>query len=175
MHWPRSVRPVASVSSAGDVSFRRRTLTNPPDAAELLKRLAGLQPDSARRWGRMSAPQMVSHLRDAFLMGTAQKPVRRQSALHQRTIVKWIALYAPIKWPAGRIATVPEIDQTIGGTPPGDFDRDVADVRALVEIISSQRGFFEGRTHPIFGQLSDAEWMRWGYLHVDHHLRQFGF
>ena len=24
-----------------------------------------------------------------------------------------------------------------------------------------------------FGPLTDAEWMRWGYLHMDHHLRQF--
>jgi hypothetical protein len=155
------------------LSFRRRTLTNPADAAGLLRRLARLHPDSPGRWGRMSARQMVSHLRDAFLMGTDQKPVRQHSRLRDRTIVKWIALYAPFTWPAG-IATVPEIDQTIGGTPPGDFDADILDVRALIEIISSQQGFFDGRTHPIFGPLSDAAWMRWGYLHVDHHLRQFG-
>jgi len=28
--------------------------------------------------------------------------------------------------------------------------------------------------HPIFGQMTRAEWLRWGYLHTDHHLRQFG-
>jgi len=27
---------------------------------------------------------------------------------------------------------------------------------------------------PIFGPLTRAEWLRWGYLHADHHLRQFG-
>jgi len=26
----------------------------------------------------------------------------------------------------------------------------------------------------MFGRLSDAAWLRWGYLHMDHHLRQFG-
>src|SRR5262249_22962164 len=83
------------------LSFRRRTLTNPADAAELLGRLARLHHDRPRGWGRMSAPQMVSHLRDAFLMGTAQKPVRQQSGPYRRTIVKWIALYAPFTWPAG--------------------------------------------------------------------------
>jgi hypothetical protein len=30
------------------------------------------------------------------------------------------------------------------------------------------------RTHPIFGALSARDWLRWGYLHADHHLRQFG-
>jgi hypothetical protein len=28
--------------------------------------------------------------------------------------------------------------------------------------------------HPFFGQMTEKEWMRWGYLHADHHLRQFG-
>jgi hypothetical protein len=28
--------------------------------------------------------------------------------------------------------------------------------------------------HPIFGRITRAEWLRWGYLHADHHLRQFG-
>jgi hypothetical protein len=28
--------------------------------------------------------------------------------------------------------------------------------------------------HPILGRLSRGQWMRWGYRHMDHHLRQFG-
>ncbi len=28
--------------------------------------------------------------------------------------------------------------------------------------------------HPFFGAMSRQEWLRWGYLHADHHLRQFG-
>jgi hypothetical protein len=32
----------------------------------------------------------------------------------------------------------------------------------------------EGREHPFLGKLSRAEWLRWAYLHMDHHLRQFG-
>jgi len=28
--------------------------------------------------------------------------------------------------------------------------------------------------HPIFGAMKPWDWMRWGYLHADHHLRQFG-
>jgi len=29
-------------------------------------------------------------------------------------------------------------------------------------------------THPLFGPMNYEDWMRWGYLHADHHLRQFG-
>jgi hypothetical protein len=35
-------------------------------------------------------------------------------------------------------------------------------------------GTLVGQAHPIFGPMSDAAWLRWGYLHMDHHLRQFG-
>jgi hypothetical protein len=28
--------------------------------------------------------------------------------------------------------------------------------------------------HSIFGSMTNQDWMRWGYLHADHHLRQFG-
>jgi hypothetical protein len=26
----------------------------------------------------------------------------------------------------------------------------------------------------VFGRMSQAAWLRWAYLHMDHHLRQFG-
>ena len=26
----------------------------------------------------------------------------------------------------------------------------------------------------LWGKMSARDWMRWGYLHADHHLRQFG-
>jgi hypothetical protein len=32
----------------------------------------------------------------------------------------------------------------------------------------------EWQVHPLFGGMSDGAWLRWAYLHIDHHLRQFG-
>ena len=150
-----------------------RSLAHPHDVADLLDRLARLGPDRSRRWGRMTAPQMVCHLRDAFLMGTIEKPVSPAGTILWRTILKWLALYAPMRWPAG-IATRPEIDQAAGGTPPGDFASDVAALVAVVQRVAADPAFFRDRRHPLFGPLSDRAWRRWGYLHVDHHLRQFG-
>ena len=95
-----------------------RTLARERERAELLRRLRSVRPESARRWGRMSAPQMVCHLSDAFRMGMGRKPVSGATGLLQRTIVK--------------------------------------------------------SPHPIFGRMSDGDWLRWGYLHMEHHLRQFG-
>jgi len=150
-----------------------KTLARPSDKAEILRRLRELRPDGVRRWGRMSAPQMVCHLSDGFRMGMGQKPASQVPRLHQRTIVKWIALYLPLRWPAG-IATTPEIDQCVGGTRPCDFAADLAQLEALVELVTAPARSFDWQPHPVFGRMSDAAWLRWGYLHMDHHLRQFG-
>jgi hypothetical protein len=40
--------------------------------------------------------------------------------------------------------------------------------------ITTPASEFRWPAHPIFGKMSETDWMRWAYLHVDHHLRQFG-
>jgi len=151
-----------------------KSLARPGDKAELLQRLKGLGPESARRWGRMTAHQMVCHLCDGFRMRTGEKAVSDATSLLQRTVVKWVALYAPMRWPRG-ITTRPEIDQCAGGgMRPSDFNADVAQLEALVDLVSAPSPGFDWSRHPIFGPMSEAQWLRWGYLHLDHHLRQFG-
>jgi hypothetical protein len=150
-----------------------KTLARPQDKAAVLERLKALRPESERQWGRMSAHQMVCHLSDSFRMLSGEKPVSPVSGLAQRTIVKWVALYLPLPWPVG-IPTRPEVDQEFGGTRPIDFAADVAELEALLEFVTTRTGVCAGRSHPIFGKLSEAAWLRWGYLHMDHHLRQFG-
>jgi hypothetical protein len=102
-----------------------KTLARQEDALELLERVRALRPDSPRRWGRMSAHQMVCHLSDACCMATGDMTVNDVSTFATRTITKWTALHLPLRWPRG-IATVAEIDQGKGGTAPGEFAADVA-------------------------------------------------
>jgi hypothetical protein len=120
----------------------------------------------------MSAHQMVCHLSDAFLVALGEKRASRSINAFTRTVVKWIAL-APLPWPPG-IPTRPEIDQCRGaGTKPADFGADVAGLDALMERFASHESL-EREPHPLFGPMTRADWLRWGYRHVDHHLRQFG-
>ena len=149
-----------------------KTLARARDREELVDRLRRVRPDSVARWGRMSAPQMICHLADAFRMATGEKAVSAASGPLQRTLVKWLALYIPIAWPAG-ILTRPEIDPASGGTRPLDFARDVAQVEMLLAKTAAQSPTV-CPIHPIFGPMSHRAWLRWAYLHTDHHLRQFG-
>ena len=150
-----------------------RTLARERDAAALVRRIKQLQPDTPARWGRMSAGQMVCHLTDCFRMAAGQTQVSPSTSLARQTIVKWVALYAPAQWPPG-IATRPEVDQEIGGTCPREFAADVAALEAQLQSVAALGAEFSWPAHPIFGRMSRSTWLRWGYLHVDHHLRQFG-
>ena len=151
-----------------------KTLANLKCRQEIETRLRGLRPDTRRRWGKMSAPQMVCHLADGFRMYMGLRLVAHDSSRLLSTAVKWIAIWAPIPWPHG-FRTVPELDQDRGvGTAPGEFRQDVEEVLRLMNRMSARPKDFAWQAHPHFGQLSELEWMRLGYLHVNHHLRQFG-
>jgi hypothetical protein len=151
-----------------------KTLARPRDKAELVQRLRRLRADSAGRWGRMSAHQMVCHLSDSLLVATGEKAVSHAITLPSRTIIKWIALYLPVRWPPG-IPTRPEIDQAAGGgTKPIAFAADVARLETLMDAVTTPHRRIAWSVHPIFGRLSESAWMRWAYVHTDHHLRQFG-
>ena len=150
-----------------------KTMARPADKAEIVRRLKTVRPDCTRRWGRMSAHQMVCHLSDAFRLVTHQKAASPATGIVQVTLIKWIALYVPFRWPQG-VPTRPEMDQEFEGTKPRDFAADLAELESLVERIATIGKDYDWPAHPIFGRMSESAWMRWAYLHVDHHLRQFG-
>ena len=66
------------------------------------------------------------------------------------------------------------MDQQIGGTPPAEFGNDMRELHLLLDRYTRKPRNFDWPPHPFFGQLSDEDWLRLGYLHMDHHLRQFG-
>jgi uncharacterized protein DUF1569 len=150
-----------------------KTMARPANKAEIVRRLKTVRPDCTRKWGRMSAHQMVCHLTDAFRLVTHQKAASPATSIVQSTLIKWIALYMPLRWPQG-VPTRPEMDQEFEGTKPRDFAADLAELESLVERIATVGKDYDWPAHPIFGRMSESAWMRWAYLHVDHHLRQFG-
>lgn len=149
-----------------------KTLIDPRVKAEILSRLQCVRPDAPRLWGKMTATQMICHMNDSFRAVMGDKAVRipRFSAWR---LMKCVALYMPMEWPQG-VGTPPELDQGHGGTPPAEFEADRVVLLQTIEEFLQQPRAFQFRPHPMFGAMSEKDWMRWGYLHSDHHLRQFG-
>jgi hypothetical protein len=136
------------------------------------RRLAALTADAARRWGTLTAHEMVCHLSDSFRGILGDRPVTpaRMSAV-QRQLTRIIALHTPLPWPKG-LPTRPEVDPRQLGTQPAAFEDDRAQLRELMRRFAGPGATYV--EHPIFGALSHREWMIWAYRHVDHHFRQFG-
>ena len=150
-----------------------RTLADQVSKQSLLLRLRQLTPETKRRWGRMSAHQMVCHLSDSFRGAMGEKAVASVSNVFTRTALRWAGLHLPLPRPRG-FPTLREVDQEMGGTKPTDFTSDVRELEQLIERFASSERSFQWTAHPIFGRMSEWEWLRWGWLHVHHHLDQFG-
>jgi hypothetical protein len=150
-----------------------KTLQDTTALSEVLGRLERIEPDARPGWGRMSAHEMLCHLCDSFRLGLGERQASPKTSPFQRTVVKWAALYVPVQWPKG-VPTRPEMEQGRGGTAPVEFARDKAELGAIIRRFSAAGRRFDAVSHPMFGRMKDSEWLRWGYLHADHHLRQFG-
>jgi len=149
-----------------------KTLDNRAVRQEILDRIAQLSGADQGKWGRMSVHQMVCHLRDGYGAALGEKAVTPATSVLQRTVVKWVALWAPLQWMKG-YPTRPEMEQGKGGSAPADFESDRKALRGALERFCEELPQ-PCLPHPVFGAMNAREWGRWGYLHADHHLRQFG-
>ena len=149
-----------------------KTLSNPAAKAELLRRLASIDPESPRRWGTMTVIEMLCHCGDALRVSMGDRQSQPIGNWFSRMVVKPAALWIPRPWPQG-VPTVPECDASRSGTQPTELDTHLRELRDLIERFTQQPRDYPLQAHPMFGKMNEKEWMRWGYLHLDHHLRQF--
>jgi hypothetical protein len=149
-----------------------KSLTQPETRAEIIARVHAVRPDNVAQFGVMTAPEMITHCLICLEAGLGLRSVSSAESFLQRTLIKYIALYAPMRWPPG-FKTRPEMDVRRRGERPGEFVSDVAKLVQRVEEFGARNGNAPWPRHPIFGAMNDLEWKRWAYLHTDHHLRQF--
>ena len=111
-----------------------RTIFDPQHRASIEARVKRLAPSSERRFGRMTAPEMICHLKDSLEVAigvTSAKP--RTSFMSNRVARHIIIYYMP--WPKGKAKTVPELLTT----KPTEFE---ADRNRLLTVLrySAERG-----------------------------------
>ncbi|MBI3119401.1 MAG: DUF1569 domain-containing protein [Candidatus Hydrogenedentes bacterium] len=136
---------------------------------ELLERLRRLTPSTPRRWGRMTAPQMVAHLTDQMRHTLGDVPCRPVRSIVRWPIIRTLALYW-VPWPKGRIQGPPDAFVT----QPVDWDSDIATLVALVERFGERKSAGGWPNHALFGTMGEEDWGFFCHKHFDHHLRQFG-
>jgi len=150
------------------------TIAQEDSRARLIVRLRALTPLSERRWGSLSAAEMLCHLGDTCdsVLGI-RVPPGPPSTGKPRPVLKWLMLYTPMPWPKGA-KTRPGVNPREQGTRPGEFEEDRARVINGLGELAVAPAERLAAFHFMVGPMTRTDWHRWAYKHVDHHLRQFG-
>jgi hypothetical protein len=86
--------------------------------------------------------------------------------------LKWFVLLGmPV--PKGKIETVKELKQGVGGTRPIEFEKDRTVLKELVTGFDKTFTNNEIRCHPVFGNMNYNQWGKLAFIHLDYHLNQF--
>lgn len=147
-----------------------KSIADPLELDSLVRRLGALRPETQRRFGTLTAGEMLCHLADS-----ARSVLARPGAGdgRPRRLARWIGLYSSLPWPKGA-KTAPGVDPRIAGTRPTDFEQDrLRAIEGLRQLSTAPAEAFP-RSHAVFGRMRHQDWRCWAYRHTDHHLRQFG-
>jgi len=147
-----------------------KSLASAKVLAETKERLLRLTPEDRPLWGKMSVTQMVRHLSCSYEVALADRDVAAVKG-PPPWLMKFAALRTGLRWPKGT-PTTPELVRALDEECSSKFAELVDETIGKMEAVAS--GVRWQASHPMFGKMSAKDWMRWGYLHADHHLRQFG-
>ncbi len=134
-------------------------------------RIHELTSEDSANWGVMNVTQMVCHLRGPYHFALSTGLAQHISLPIPAAAAKYMALRSPLPWPKG-LPTLPEFKIDGECMKTVSF---VEDRATLIDVFDRFCAFPKfTKDHPFFATMAHADWMRWGYLHADHHLRQFG-
>lgn len=151
--------------------MKKNSLTNVDVADAMIRRVGTLTALSQPQWGSMSSTQMLQHCRQvnqAILTGEISN---RRPAIKER-LLKFLILGFLGRLP--KHAQQPlQLKQLASSEPLLSFE---TERDKLIETIRAFTGHSlpDGLAHPVFGPLTSSECGYFSWIHLSHHLRQFG-
>lgn len=149
-----------------------KNILSPLTQKEIENRINSLNKNSDRLWGKMTVDEMLCHCSDQIKMAIGEIQTKYAGNPFLNTIVKHLILLG-MPAPKGKVETVPELKQNVGGTKPIAFDKDKKTLLDLVKNFQNRIENNPNQVHPAFGKLTTEQWARLCYIHLDHHLKQF--
>ena len=148
-----------------------KSLFNAKENQEIIDRINKLTPESKGSWGKMNVEQMLAHARMPLLAAYGKEKMSKRgliSFLFGKMAKKQIMSAKPF---GKNLPT----DKKFVIVNPDKFEKGK---QALIENVML---FYKNgpdkitkEPHGFFGNLSQQEWGKLQYKHLDHHLGQFG-
>lgn len=145
-----------------------RLLHDPAVCGSIRARIQQLRPDSPRKWGKMTADQMLWHLNQSLENSLGRLVPAPMKIPLPLSLIRF-AIFA-LPWPKG----APTPAEYLAGKRH-DFATEQARCLRLIDELTS-RGMESGSwgRSAAMGPLSGVEWSRLQAKHFEHHLKQFG-
>ncbi|WP_413997623.1 DUF1569 domain-containing protein [Flavobacterium sp. W1B] len=147
-----------------------KSIYNKTHNLELIDRINKLKPESQAQWGKMNAAQMLSHCQGPIDVAFGDLKLKPNFL---------IALLGKLF--KNKILGAGEFKKS-SPTAPQFIRKETIDFeQSKKELIFKITQFSElgekaikSNKHPFFGEMSFEDWDRLQYMHLDHHLKQFG-
>jgi hypothetical protein len=136
--------------------------------AALLARIDALDATAPARWGKFTAPRMISHLISAVRMALGEETCKDRPSFLSNRVVRYLVIHV-LPFPRG----APTAREMLSRAPES-WAADVAAVKALIERAAANGRDGPWARHPAFGAISGHDWGVLIHKHVQHHLVQFG-
>lgn len=138
--------------------------------SEVLARLDNIRSDSERLWGEMTVAQMLLHCQKP--MNVAEGKLQVKTGI-QTYFIGGFSKYSFLK-SDGFEKNLPTSPEFIVAHEP-DFDKEKEILAEMIKQFGETGGaIILNNQHPFFGTMTADEWGILQYLHIDHHLQQFG-
>jgi len=146
-----------------------KNIFNQRDFDEVKTRIKLLTAASPRAWGKMTVEQMVVHCTVQLKMALGEIDGRTQGPSFMRSaLAKWL-IFSSIPWPKGA-GSATEMNVELNQFQYNGMENSKNELLGYIDKVKVVTHF---SPHPLFGQLSQKEWGRLIYKHLDHHLKQF--
>ena len=139
---------------------------------EVIARIEKLSPNDSPLWGKMNVGEMICHLSDQVRMSLGEIKTEYVGNKFLEMVIKQLILLG-LPAPKGKVETVKELKQGVGGTKPQNFDDDKNMLISKIEEFNNVFPANKKLCHPAFGYMTKKQWGRLIFTHLDHHLKQF--
>lgn len=149
----------------------KKSLFDSQSVEAVVKRLTALSPEDTARWGSMDAGKMLQHCRivnETILYGrkTDKKPSFKENVLK----IIFINLFKRIP----KNANSPQIIKQAAARQKSIVFDDEKN-----RLIQTVKAFYKHKepiaaAHPVFGPMNTKDWGTFAWVHLNHHLTQFG-